>query len=159
MLNEIVCMIKSARETSDVSLEEASADLKIRPAILNNIEEGNMGCFKDIFELKDYIREYSKYLGINPDKMVDEFNEYMFEATSKIPVKEIENQIKEKNKMEATGEIRIMSPYTDNKSRYKTKNYLLLYLLVIVLVALVIFWSVKQITIGNTVTTIASSVK
>ena len=118
-----------------------------------------MGCFKDIFELKDYIREYSKYLGINPDKMVDEFNEYMFEATSKIPVKEIENQIKEKNKMEATGEIRIMSPYTDNKSRYKTKNYLLLYLLVIVLVALVIFWSVKQITIGNTVTTIASSVK
>ena len=158
-MNEIGCLLKSARETSSVSLEEASADLKIRPAILNNIEEGNMGCFKDIFELKDYIREYSKYLGINPDKMVDEFNEYMFEATSKIPVKEIENQIKEKNKMEAAGEIRIMSPYTDNKSRYKTKNYLLLYLLVIVLVALVIFWSVKQITIGNTVTTIASSVK
>ena len=158
-MNEIGCLLKSARETSGVSLEEASADLEIRPAILNNIEEGNMGCFKDIFELKDYIREYSKYLGINPDKMVDEFNEYMFEATSKIPVKEIENQIKEKNKMEATGEIRIMSPYTDNKSRYKTKNYLLLYLLVIVLVALVIFWSVKQITIGNTVTTIASSVK
>ena len=158
-MNEIGCLLKSARETSGVSLEEASADLKIRPAILNNIEEGNMGCFKDIFELKDYIREYSKYLGINPDKMVDEFNEYMFEATSKIPVKEIENQIKEKNNMEATGEIRIMSPYTDNKSRYKTKNYLLLYLLVIVLVALVIFWSVKQITIGNTVTTIASSVK
>lgn len=158
-MNEIGCLLKSARETSGVSLEEASADLKIRPAILNNIEDGNMGCFKDIFELKDYIREYSKYLGINPDKMVDDFNEYMFEATSKIPVKEIENQIKEKNKMEATGEIRIMSPYTDNKSRYKTKNYLLLYLLVIVLVALVIFWSVKQITIGNTVTTIASSVK
>ena len=158
-MNEIGCLLKSARETSGVSLEEASADLKIRPAVLNNIEEGNIGCFKDIFELKDYIREYSKYLGMNPDKMVDEFNEYMFEATSKIPVKEIENQIKEKNKMEATGEIRIMSPYTDNKSRYKTKNYLLLYLLVIVLVALVIFWSVKQITIGNTVTTIASSVK
>lgn len=158
-MNEIGCLLKSARETSGVSLEEASADLKIRPSILNNIEEGNMGCFKDIFELKDYIREYSKYLGINPDKIVDDFNEYMFEATSKIPVKEIENQIKEKNKMEATGEIRIMSPYTDNKSRYKTKNYLLLYLLVIVLVALVIFWSVKQITIGNTVTTIASSVK
>ena len=158
-MNEIGFLLKSARETSGVSLEEASADLKIRPAVLNNIEEGNMGCFKDIFELKDYIREYSKYLGMNPDKMVDEFNEYMFEATSKIPVKEIENQIKEKNKMEATGEIRIMSPYTDNKSRYKTKNYLLLYLLVIVLVALVIFWSVKEITIGNTVTTIASSVK
>ena len=152
-------MLRGAREENGVSLEEASEDLKIKPAILYNIEEGNMGCFKDIFELKDYIKEYSKYLGINPDKMVDEFNEYMFEATSKIPVKEIENQIKEKNKMEATGEIRIMSPYTDNKSRYKTKNYLLLYLLVIVLVALVIFWSVKQITIGNTVTTIASSVK
>ena len=158
-MNEIGCLLKSARETSGVSLEEASADLKIRPAILNNIEEGNMGCFKDIFELKDYLESYAKYLGIDYEDVIDEFNEYMFEATSKIPVKEIENQIKEKNKMEATGEIRIMSPYTDNKSRYKTKNYLLLYLLVIVLVALVIFWSVKQITIGNTVTTIASSVK
>ena len=60
-MNEIGCLLKSARETSGVSLEEASADLKIRPAVLNNIEEGNMGCFKDIFELKDYIREYSKY--------------------------------------------------------------------------------------------------
>ena len=158
-MKEIGAALKEAREDMGVSLEEAAADLKLRVTQLENIEAGNLDAFKDVFYLKYFIRDYAKYLGLNYDDMIDEFNEYMFEATSKIPVKEIENQIKEKNKMEATGEIRIMSPYTDNKSRYKTKNYLLLYLLVIVLVALVIFWSVKQITIGNTVTTIASSVK
>ena len=144
---------------SGLTLDEVSKDLEIPVLSLEQIEDGNIGAFKDIFVLKDYLESYAKYLGLDYEDVIDEFNEYMFEATSKIPVKEIENQIKEKNKMEATGEIRIMSPYTDNKSRYKTKNYLLLYLLVIVLVALVIFWSVKQITIGNTVTTIASSVK
>ena len=155
-MNEIGTMLRGARETSGVSLEEASLDLKIKPAILNNIEEGNMGCFKDIFELKDYIKDYAKYLGINPNKMIDEFNEYMFECTSKIPIKEIEKEMREKQKLEATSEIRIASPYTDNKAKYKTKSYLFLYLLVILLVALVIFWSVKQITVGSTVTTIAS---
>ena len=42
-------MLRGAREENGVSLEEASEDLKIKPAILYNIEEGNMGCFKDIF--------------------------------------------------------------------------------------------------------------
>ena len=54
-------MLRGARESNGVSLEEASLDLKIKPAILNNIEEGNMGCFKDIFELKDYVRDYQEY--------------------------------------------------------------------------------------------------
>ena len=42
-------MLRGAREENGVSLEEASEDLNIKPAILYNIEEGNMGCFKDIF--------------------------------------------------------------------------------------------------------------
>ena len=88
-------MLRGAREENGVSLEEASEDLKIKPAILYNIEEGNMGCFKDIFVLKDYLKDYAKYLGIDPTKTVDKFNEFMFEKTSKIPVEEIEKKIKE----------------------------------------------------------------
>ena len=158
-MNEIGCLLKSARETSGVSLEEASADLKIRPAVLNNIEEGNMGCFKDIFVLKDYLKDYAKYLGIDPTKTVDKFNEFMFEKTSKIPVEEIEKKIMEKNKEEALLKSRIASPYTDTSYRYKKKSIALLYILVIVLVALVIFWSVKQVTVGRMVTTTASQVE
>lgn len=158
-MNEIGMMLRGARESSGVSLEEASLDLKIKPAILNNIEEGNMGCFKDIFELKDYVRDYAKYLGINPSKIVDDFNEFIFEATSKIPIKEIENQIIEKQKLEKTSEIRVASPYTDDRYKYKTKSFYLLYLLVVLLVALVIFWSVKQITVDRSVTTRIASIE
>ena len=65
-MNGIGLMLRGAREENGVSLEEASEDLKIKPAILYNIEEGNMGCFKDIFILKDYLKDYAKYLGIDP---------------------------------------------------------------------------------------------
>ena len=152
-------MLRGASEENGVSLEEASEDLKIKPAILYNIEEGNMGCFKDIFVLKDYLKDYAKYLGIDPTKTIDKFNEFMFEKTSKIPVKEIEKQIMEKNKEEALLKSRIASPYTDTSYRYKKKSIAILYLLVIALVALVIFWSVKQVTVGRTVTTTASQVE
>ncbi len=158
-MNEIGLMLRGARESNGVSLEEASLDLKIKPAILNNIEEGNMGCFKDIFELKDYVRDYAKYLGINPKKIVDEFNEYIFEATSKIPIKEIESQIIEKQKLEKTSEVRIASPYTDDSAKYKSKSFYLLYLLVVLLVALVIFWSVKQITVDRSIATKIATIK
>ena len=126
---------------------------------LNNIEEGNMGCFKDIFVLKDYLKDYAKYLGIDPTKTIDKFNEFMFEKTSKIPVEEIEKKIMEKNKEEALLKSRIASPYTDTSYRYKKKSIALLYILVIALVALVIFWSVKQVTVGRMVTTTASQVE
>ena len=78
-----------AREKIGVSLEEASADIQIKSVILENIEEGNIGSFKDIFELKEYLSTYAKYLGLDEKKILDEFNEYMFEYTSKIPLKDI----------------------------------------------------------------------
>ena len=75
--------LKEAREKTGVSLEEASADIQIKSVIVENIEEGNIGSFKDIFELKDYLYTYAKYLGLDENKILDEFNEYMFEYTSK----------------------------------------------------------------------------
>ena len=58
-MDEIGSTLKTTRESSGVSLEEASEDLKIKTLILENIEEGNIGCFKDIFVLKDYIYDYA----------------------------------------------------------------------------------------------------
>ncbi len=159
ILNEIGELLKNTRLQTGISLEEVGNDLNIKPIILDNIESGNIGCFKDIYVLKDYIKEYSKYLGLNQEEIVNNFNEYLFNYTSKIPVKEIEEKIKEKRKIEETTEIRIASPYTDSDRKYKTKSYILLYILVIALVALAIFWSVKQITIDNRVTNVMKYVR
>ena len=67
-MDEIGSTLKSTRESSGVSIEEASKDVNIKVEILQNIEDGKIGCFKDIYVLKDYIKNYAKYLGLNPDK-------------------------------------------------------------------------------------------
>lgn len=158
-MNEIGNQLKKAREATGITLEEVSSDLDIKVNVLDNIENGNMGCFKDIYVLKDYIQEYSKYLGLDPEKMVNEFNEYLFETTSKISVKEIEEKMQEIEKNEETQEIKIASPYTDDSNKYKSKSYIMLYILIIVLVALAIFWSVKQITVDSRIATMISYIK
>ena len=155
-MNEIGLRLKTARELAGVTLEEASEDLSIKEVVLSNIENGNIGSFKDVFVLKDYIKDYAKYLGINPNDIVNEFNEYLFEYTSKIPVGEIEKKMKEKQKLEETQPLKIASPYTTNKSKFNNKNFYILYIVVALLVALAIFWSIKQITIDNKVTTVIS---
>ena len=158
-MNEIGSLLKSTREDTGISLEEAGADLEIKPVILDNIENGNIGCFKDIYVLKDYIKNYAKYLGLDSEKIVNDFNEYLFEYTSKIPVKEIEEKMKDLKKLEETQEIKISSPYTEDKTKFKSKSYIFLYIVIAILVALAIFWSIKQITIDNRVTTMISWVR
>ena len=101
-MNEIGELFRVTREDAGVSIAEASKDLDIKEVILENIEDGNIGCFKDIYVLKDNIYNYAKYLGINPDKIINEFNEYMFEYTSKIPIKEIEKQLQNTQIYETT---------------------------------------------------------
>lgn len=148
-MDSIGSMLKNTRESAGVSIEEASEDLNINVAFLLNIEEGKIGCFKDIFELKEYISSYAKYLGLDSDKLMDEFNEYMFEYTSKIPVKEIE-KIAKKDAKEETG--KISSPYTRKPRKHNNAYYIGIYVVIFLLVILAIVWSVKQITIDNHVT-------
>lgn len=136
-----------AREKTGVSLEEASADIQIKSVILENIEEGNIGSFKDIFELKEYLCTYAKYLGLDENKILDEFNEYMFEYTSKIPLKDIEKKVMEQNKEKDADPI--VSPYTKPMKKYPMKYYIILYVVLILLAIVVIFWSIHQITISR----------
>ena len=147
-MDEIGSTLKSTRESSGVSIEEASKDVNIKVEILQNIEDGKIGCFKDIYVLKDYIKNYAKYLGLNPDKLIDEFNDYMFEYTSKIPVKEIEQLIKEKEK-EENKEEKVISPYTMDAKKHTSKFYIIIYLIIIMLVLCIITWSLKQLTINT----------
>jgi cytoskeletal protein RodZ len=146
-LDIIAEKLKETREEAGIDIEEAGNDLDINPLILMNLEEGKIGAFKDIFTLKEYLTSYSKYLGLDSEKIIDEFNEYLFEYTSKIPVKEIEKTIKENTKEDES----ISSPYTMENYQKKSfkKIFFLIYVLIFVLVILAIYWSVNQITINN----------
>lgn len=147
-MEEIAELLKSTREASGIEIEEVSKDLEINEVFLKNIEEGKIGSFKDIFVLKDYISEYSKYLGLDSTKILEEFNEYLFEYTSRIPVKEIEKTIK-LNTRETQDEEKIVSPYTSASPKSKKGMYVIIYILVFILVILAIFWSVNQITVDK----------
>ena len=94
-MKNIGLKLKEKRIQNGLSIDEVAEDLKLRPSQIESIEEGRKDDFKDIFYLKYFIRDYAKYLGLDSDKMLDEFNEYLFDETSKIPV----DMIKEAKKM------------------------------------------------------------
>lgn len=140
---------------SGLTLDEVSKDLEIPVLSLEQIEDGNIGAFKDIFVLKYYLESYAKYLGLDYEDVIDEFNEYMFEKTSKIPMEEIEKAVKEKEKEESESN-RIASPYTKAAPIKSNKQFIFILVLIIVLIVIAIIWSIKQITVGSTGANIAS---
>lgn len=117
-MKEIGDKLREARESMGISIEEAAQDLKLRPSQLENIEEGNKEAFKDIFYLKMFIKNYAKYLGLDYEEMVEEFNEYLFDFTSKISIDDIKKAEKEQRKKEKKLKtVKISSPYTVEKQQ------------------------------------------
>lgn len=120
-MKEIGEKLREARESMGITIEEAATDLKLRPSQIENIEEGNKDAFKDIFYLKMFIKNYSKYLGLDYDEMVEEFNEYLFDFTSKISIEDIKKAEKEQRKKEKKLKtVKIASPYTIEKKQQKS---------------------------------------
>lgn len=127
--------LMTSREESGLSLEEVSEDLKISITDLTNIENGNKNAFTDTYLLKKYIYDYAKYLGLDYEHLIEEFNEFMFEYTSKIPVDVIERISKQKEKEEANKQG--LSPYTLN--HYKNnKKILFIVIVVFIIIAMII---------------------
>ena len=133
-MKEIGETLKEARQNIGVSVEEVAGDLKVRPSQITNVEEGNTKAFKDILYVKGLVKEYAKYLGLDYDELVDEFNEYMFEYTSKISLADIQ-KAKKKIEKKRYRERRIISPYTLER---KKKSSALTITMIISIVALVI---------------------
>ena len=129
-MKDIGIKLKEKREENGVSIEEAAEDLKMRPSQIESLEEGRREDFKDVMSLKYFIRDYAKYLGLDGEKMVDEFNEFLFDFTSKIPLSEIE-KAKVGNKKGKD----VVSPYTKvNEKGSNVKMFILSLIIVIVLV-------------------------
>jgi cytoskeletal protein RodZ len=140
VLKEIGEELRKAREEHGVSVEEVAEDLNLRVSQIENIESGNLKVFKDVFYLKCFIRDYAKYLGLDEERIMDEFNEFFFEETSKIPIAEIEKASKEKQK-EKKLEKKVVSPYTMEEKK-GSKIIPVIVTLIILLLLFLIFYIV-----------------
>jgi len=68
-----------------------------------------------------FIKNYSKYLGLDYDEMIEEFNEYLFDFTSKISIDDIRKAEREQRKKEKKLKtVKIASPYTVEKKQQKS---------------------------------------
>ena len=139
-MKDIGIKLKEKREENGVSIEEAAEDLKMRPSQIESLEDGRREDFKDVMSLKYFIRDYAKYLGLDGEKMVDEFNEFLFDATSKIPVGEIEKAKEDKkNKKD------IVSPYTKVNDKGNNIKMLILSIIIVAVLIVVGFLIVNEI--------------
>ena len=140
-MKEIGELLKETRIQNGVSIEEVSSDLKYKVSQLELLENGDFKSFKDIYVLKCMITDYAKYLGLNSEEIIDEFNEYVFESTSKIPIDDIERASKKKE------DAKIMSPYTKEekeKSKLPLILGIILGILVLAFVVVTIYNSTKD---------------
>lgn len=128
--------LKASREESGLSLEEVSEDLRISVSDIKNIEQGNKDAFLDNYALKKNIYDYAKYLGLDYEELIEEFNEFMFEYTSKIPTDVIERINKQKEKEEANKEA--LSPYTMPVTKTKSKKKIIFIIVAILLIVALI---------------------
>ena len=111
-LKEIGEFLKKSRISNCVSIEEAAEDLNLSVIQLENIEDGNIRAFKDMYALRDLVKDYGKYLGLETDNIISEFNDFMFEHTSKISLDDIMEAKKIAKEKELEEKTRIASPYT-----------------------------------------------
>ena len=163
-MKEIGEKLKETRESMGITIEEAALDLKIRPSQIESIEDGDKDAFKDIFYLKMFIKNYSKYLGLDYDKMVEEFNEYLFDFTSKISIEDIKKAEKEQRKKDKKlKKVKIASPYTVEKQQRQIPRFLIIIgivlLLVIVVYVIVLLFTKEPEQVTDTIVKIEGSVK
>lgn len=133
-MKDIGEIFKQKREEIGIKVIEAANDLEITEAQLENLEDGNVNAFKDIFFLKDLIKKYAKYLNVDENEVMSDFNEFVFNFTSRIPVEEIQAKIKEIEKEnEKEDRKRISSPYTKKKVKKAKLEPIVIYSIITVI--------------------------
>ena len=94
-----------------------------------------------VYDLKEDIKLYAKYLGLEADEVINEFNDFLFQHTSKISL----DDIKSAQKKEETKNDKVKSPYT---KEYKEKVHIWPFVCLIVgiiLVVLIIYMIISSI--------------
>ena len=146
-MKEIGESFKEARETIGISKSEVIKDLNITESQLDNLEDGNINAFKDVFFLKETIKKYAKYLNLDEDDIMDKFNDFMFNYTSRIPVEDILEQTREINLQEAKNtENKIVSPYSIKRNTKKGIKYAIIYIISVIILVILVILIVKYFT-------------
>ena len=143
-MKEIGEKLKEARESIGVSIEEVAEDLKLRPSQIENIEAGNTDAFKDMFYLKYFIRDYAKYLGLDKEDLIDEFNEYLFDYTSRLSLDDIKAAKRKKKESK-----KIKSPYTIERKNRMSIIMFGIYVIIALLIVLIIYLIISLNTSEN----------
>lgn len=108
-MKDIGNFLRERREARGISLIEAEKDLKIRKKYLQALEEGNLNVIPGKTYIIGYLRNYSKYLGIdeeNINKIIQTYN----------------NLEKQKAGLEETKEENIFLK-TKNRSMFEKKKF------------------------------------
>lgn len=148
-MKEIGEVLREARENIGITVEEAANDLKLKPTQIENLEAGNKDAFKDIMYLKYFIRDYSKYLGLDYENMIDEFNEFLFDYTSRISLDEIKKARKQVENSVKKQEKKVVSPYTYEKPKSGKFPMIIAYILLLAIIITCLFVVVNQIKNNN----------
>ena len=134
-MKDIADKLRTTREETGISIEEAAEDLNYKVSQLEDIENGNYKSFKDKFLLKTIVSDYAKYLGLEVEKIIDQFNDYVFESTSKIPLDEIEKA----NKLKKDTDDKIASPYTAKEENKSITKIIIVILTIVLLIVIGLF--------------------
>ena len=148
-MKEIGEALKDARENIGISIEEAANDLKLKPTQIESLENGDKDAFKDIMYLKYFIRDYSKYLGLDYEDMIDDFNEFLFDYTSRISLDDIKKARKQVENTSKKEEKKVISPYTYEKPHKIKKKPIIIYLLIMMIMLTCIYLIVSKIRSNN----------
>ena len=136
-MKEIGEEFKEKREEIGITIEEVANDLNKDTLLIESLENGNHKVFKDILELKDMVKAYAKYLGLDDEKLLGELDDFLFEKTSKISIEDIKERLKQEQEKKKN-EKKVRTPYT--KEFENKKSLTLVIILTIVVVILVVFY-------------------
>jgi len=100
-MKDIGNFLRERREAKGISLDEVEKDLKIRKKYLQNLEEGNIDIIPGKTYLVGYLKNYSKYLGIdeeNINQIIQTYNNLEKRRVGLIKAKEENIYIKTKDR-------------------------------------------------------------
>jgi cytoskeletal protein RodZ len=91
-MKDIGNFLRERREASGISLIEVEKDLKIRKKYLQALEEGNIDAIPGKTYLIGYLRNYSKYLGIDDENIIQIIQTYKNLEKKKTVLKEAKEE-------------------------------------------------------------------
>ena len=133
-MKELGEYLKHTRISSGLSITEVCEDLDFSTSLLENMESGNVKAFKDVYSLRDFIKKYANYLGLDSDKVIDEFNDFLFAHTSRISLEDIQ----EARKIVEENTKKVKSPYTiEHKEKFNFWPIIYVFIGIILIVLVV----------------------